>query len=262
MERVAFLIEGTQERIGCLLNPESLVMRRVAGVQPRRSATGMLTGEVLTDDPLLYTGGGRTEIDLDLLFDISLAGSSITTEDVRDLTGPLWRLAENAAQTGSHGQPPRVRIIWGKWNILGIVIAVAERLEHFTPEGVPRRSWLRMRLLRVSEPAAQTPGTEQPLDSTSISLEELQALEIPADGVLTHEIIGGAEEGEESAGGIGERLDEIASEAYGDPALWRLIARFNDIAHPLHITAGSLLRIPTVPGLESRASGSSGGNSE
>jgi hypothetical protein len=259
MERVAFLIEGTQERLGCLLNPESLVMRRVAGVQPRRSATGMLTGEALTDDPLLYTGGGRTEIDLDLLFDISLAGSTITTTDVRDLTGPLWRLAENAAQTGSYGQPPQVRIIWGKWNILGIVIAVAERLEHFTPEGVPRRSWLRMRLLRVSEPAAQTPGMEQPLDSTSISLEELQALEIPADGVLTHEVIGGAEEGE---GGAGERLDEIASEVYGDPALWRLIAEFNDIAHPLQITAGSLLRIPTVPGLETGAGGSGGGNGE
>jgi hypothetical protein len=259
VERVAFLIEETQERLGCLLNPESLVMRRVAGIQPRRSAAGMLTGEALTDDPLLYTGGGRTEIDLDLLFDISLAGSSITTTDVRDLTGPLWRLAENAAQTGSYGQPPRVRIIWGKWNILGIVVAVAERLEHFTPEGVPRRSWLRMRLLRVSEPAAQTPGTEQPLDSTSISLEELQALEIPADSALTHEVIGGAEEGE---GGAGERLDEIASEVYGDPALWRLIAEFNNIANPLQITAGSLLRIPTVPGLETGAGSSSGGNSE
>jgi hypothetical protein len=221
----------------------------------------MLTGEALTDDPLLYTGGGRTEIDLDLLFDISLAGSTITTTDVRDLTGPLWRLAENAAPTAGHEQPSQVRIIWGKWNILGIVIAVAERLEHFTPEGVPRRSWLRMRMLRVSEPAAQTPGTEQPLDSTSIPLEELQALEIPTDGALTHEVIGGAEAGE-GEGGTGERLDEIASEVYGDPALWRLIAEFNDITHPLQIAAGSLLRIPTVPGLETGTGSSSGGRSE
>jgi hypothetical protein len=262
MERVAFLIEGSQERLSCLLNPESLVMRRFAGVQPRRSATGVLAGEGLTDDPLLYTGGGRTEIDLDLLFDISLAGSSTTTTDVRDLTGPLWRLAENTAQTGSHGQPSQVRIIWGKWNLLGIVIAVAERLEHFTPEGVPRRSWLRMRLLRVSEPVTQAPGAEQPLDGTSISLEALQELEIPPDSALTHEVIGGAEEGESGAGGAGERLDEIASQAYGDPALWRLIAEFNDIASPMQITAGSLLRIPTVPGLETKTASSGGGSSE
>ena len=31
MERVAFLIEETGERIACLLNPESLVVRRIAG---------------------------------------------------------------------------------------------------------------------------------------------------------------------------------------------------------------------------------------
>ena len=52
----------------------------------------------LSDDPLLYTGGGRTELDLDLLFDVSLAGSSVATRDVRDLTRAFWDLAENAGQ--------------------------------------------------------------------------------------------------------------------------------------------------------------------
>jgi hypothetical protein len=59
MERVAFLIEDTGQRIGCLLNPESLVVRRTAGVQPRRSAGGALTGTSLPDDPLLFTEIGR-----------------------------------------------------------------------------------------------------------------------------------------------------------------------------------------------------------
>ena len=36
MERAAFLIEDTNQRIGCLLNPESLVMRRVAGLRRAR----------------------------------------------------------------------------------------------------------------------------------------------------------------------------------------------------------------------------------
>src|SRR5947209_8164329 len=96
MERVAFLIEETGERLRCLLNPESLVMRRVAGIHPRHSAGGQVTGAGLTDDPLLYTGGGRTELELDLLFDLSLAGSSFTSDDIRDMTRPLWELAENA----------------------------------------------------------------------------------------------------------------------------------------------------------------------
>jgi len=153
MERVAFLIEGANERIGCLLNPENLVLRRSAGIRPRALATGQLSGSGLSDDPLLFTGGGRTEIDLDLLFDISLAGSSIRSEDVRDYTAPLWRLAENATLDGQ-SRPPTVRFIWGKtWNIPGVVTAVAERLEQFTPAGVPQRSWLRLRLLRVDADA-------------------------------------------------------------------------------------------------------------
>jgi hypothetical protein len=154
MERVAFLIEETNERLGCLLNPENLVVRRFAGVQTRRSLTGQLTGAGLTDDPLLFTGGGLTELQLDLLFDISLAGSSVRTDDVRDLTRPLWNLAENAASPTNYARLPVVRFIWGKsWNIPGVVIAVAERLEQFSSTGVPNRSWLRMRFVRVGEPA-------------------------------------------------------------------------------------------------------------
>lgn len=57
MERVAFLIEDTGERLGCLLNPESLVMRRQAGIRPRQSVGGLVTGADLSDDQLLYCGG-------------------------------------------------------------------------------------------------------------------------------------------------------------------------------------------------------------
>ena len=112
MERVAFLVEDTGERIPCLLNPETLVVRRSAGVRRASSVGGRATGTELGDDPLIVTGGGRTELELDLLFDTSLldghgrarAGWPVpgrpaapgAATDVRDLTRPLWRLAENA----------------------------------------------------------------------------------------------------------------------------------------------------------------------
>ena len=35
MERVAFLVERTGQRTGCMLNPEGLTLRRSAGVLPR-----------------------------------------------------------------------------------------------------------------------------------------------------------------------------------------------------------------------------------
>ena len=243
MERAAFLIEESSERIGCMLNPESLIMRRVAGVQPRRSIGGQLSGVNLTDDPLLYTGGGRTELDLDLLFDISLAGSTITTDDVRDLTRPLWSLTENRAGSDGYGNPPVIRFIWGKsWNIPGVVIAVSERLEQFDMSGAPQRSWLRMRLLRVNEPPNRTPeptGLQQ-LETETPTPSELNQ-NIENDSVLLYETKSGGEDGDSN---LGERLDLLAFRQYGDPSFWQLIAQFNNIDDPNHVPPGTILQLP------------------
>src|SRR5262249_52942908 len=153
MERVAFLVEKTGERIPCLLNPASVVVRRLAGVRARQSSSGPLTGSTLKDDPLLHTGGGMTGILFDLLFYVFLAEADVTVGDVRDLTRPLTDLAEGSESDDGYSQVPLVRFVWGKcWNVLGVVTAVAERLEYFTAEGAPQRSWLRMRLVRVGAP--------------------------------------------------------------------------------------------------------------
>jgi hypothetical protein len=251
MERVAFLIEETNERLRCLLNPESLVIRRTAGVRSRRSLGGPLTGTGLTDDPLVYTGGGRTELQLDLLFDVALAGSSITSDDVRELTSPLWNLAENSARNKNFRQPPQVRFLWGKaWDIPGVVVAVAERLEYFTAGGAPQRSWLRMRLLRMTDSTLTVTAAGQPdLEIPAAPTEWPATLEPPAGGWDVHEMIGGAAAGEtgEAGGLVGERLDQLAFDYYGDASLWRLLAAANDIDDPFHIDSGTLLQIPTGP---------------
>ncbi len=164
MERVAFLIEASNQRIGCLLNPENLVMQRQAGVRSRRSASGQVAGPGSGEDPLLFTGGGRTQFDLDLLFDVDLSGSTIRAKDVRELTRPLQQLAENSVQNQNPRRLPLVRFVWGKtWNIPGYVTAVVERLEAFTPDGVPQRSWLRLRFVRADEaPKESAQGSSFP----------------------------------------------------------------------------------------------------
>jgi hypothetical protein len=248
MERVAFLLE-TGERLGCLLNPESVVMRRVAGVRPRRSARGALVGAGLTDDPLLYTGGGLTELQLDLLFDVTVAGSSITTDDVRTLTGPLWRLSENPTGALAARRLPQVTFIWGRaWNVPGVIAAVAEKLEYFTTGGAPRRSWVRMRMLRVPPPEAPATPTAQPLlIAEGANVPGLPGLATPGEpepqavDYPTHQVLGGADDRGE---GVGERLDEIANQYYGDPSLWRLLAAFNAILDPMHLAPGTVIQIP------------------
>jgi len=243
VERVAFLIEETGERLACMLNPERLTMRRQAGVRSQRSISGVVSGAGLTDDPLLYTGGGTTELLLDLMFDVGLAGSSIVTEDVRDLTGPLWNLAENIPDREGYGRLPLVRFVWGKsWNIPGIVASVAERLEHFTPEGAATRSWLRMRLLRVAETAETTVLEQPPLDHEELieALPESEITGTPAAAPTP------PEENEVHQYSANERLDDLATRYFRHPAMWRLLAGFNDLSDPLRIEPGTLLRIPPL----------------
>lgn len=250
MERVAFLIEETGERISCMLNPESLTVRRTAGVQSRRSLSGNLTGVGQTDDTLLYTGGGMTEMFLELLFEVTFTHNAEVTPDVRNLTAPLWQLAENAHRNEGYGQLTLVRFIWGKsWNIPGVVAAVSEHLDFFDSTGIPLRSWLKMRFLRVTEqlkeeveraplPVEVFPNQSLPDD---LAKEAQTVTETPNAEVKMHQYI------------AGQRLDQLVREYYGfygHPSLWRLIAAYNGISDPLNIEVGRIIQFPPLSVLE------------
>ena len=220
MERVTFLVADTGSRISCLLNPEKLVRRRLAGLRTAVSGSGVLAGPAASDDVLISTGGGRTELDLELLFDVELTpaqAAPAAAVDVRDLTKPLWDLAENGpTRTG----PAAVRFCWGLWNVLCVVTAVAEQLERFDASGTPGRSWLTMRLVRVPDP----------------NPAPVQALHATLDPGITDDGTAG-----------GERLDELAARYYGAPWLWRLIAVANDLYDSPVAPAGRTLVIPEPP---------------
>lgn len=228
MERVAFLIEDTGQRVRCLLNPESIEVRRTAGVHTRSSRLGPMATQGLTDDPLLVTGGGATELRLLLLFDLAVEGVDPSVADVRLLTRPLWDLAE--------GSPPAVRFIWGKsWNVPAVVLAASERLEQFDVGGAPRRSWLSLRLRRISEAKRNRDSGRKPL-----APQELAKVARARGGGLrtvARELRG------DGSGRSGERLDQMAQSHFGDPSFWRLIASTNNISNPLDLPAGADLSL-------------------
>jgi len=238
MERVAFLVDETGERIDCLLNPESLEVKRLAGVRPRATAGGPLVGAGLADDPLQFTGGGRTELVLDLVFDVEMVESSRQPEDVRSLTRRLWELSENTSQDHGAGRPPLVRLVWGKtWNVPGVIVAVAERFDAIAATGVPRRSWLRLKLVRVAEPGAAPPASfeEALVDAPGTA---------PVPGAGAAEAVQAVGDGQAGAGFSGVRVDLLAAEALGDPLDWRRLADHNDLPNPLDVAPGTVLSVP------------------
>lgn len=152
MERVVFVVESTKQHIPCLLNPESLLLQRRAGVETRQFNGGLVKNYDLKDDPLIFTGGGVTELTVNLLFDVNIPGIKVSHKNVRNLTDPLWRLSENEPRGKGHKHPALVRLVWGKaFSFHGVITNIAERLEYFTAEGIPQRSFLRIRMLRVAE---------------------------------------------------------------------------------------------------------------
>ncbi len=237
MERVAFLIEDTGEHLGCLLNPETVVMTRTAGVEARRSAGGKLTGSGLADDPLLFTGGGHTELRLDLLFDVDLAPANLHLQDVRQMTRPIWALAENSAEVERQRRPPSVRFVWGRaWNVPGIVTEVAERFDRFSPDGSPLRSWMRMVFVRVGQSADEEGGENYEL------AQRLPAVDLTAPPVDTLPVFGDGStaptgEGEPDGGAPvpdvppGE-LGRLSLQAFGTPLLWKLLLEYNNVDDP------------------------------
>ena len=245
MDRVTFIIENTGVRLTCLLNPEdkqdSLTINRTSGAT--REPGGSLSGGEQSEDRIVSHGRGDTRLELKLLFDVSLAGSSFQSGDVRDLTKPFWKLAEYQAQGSQANELRVVRLIWGKgWDIRVVVESVAERYERFSPNGLPQRSWLMLGLMRKHE---QTPPSNPPILHPATQMPTFEQLAAASDSNWgVHEKLGN--------GGQGEHLWQLAMLYYGDPRLWRLIALANDIANPLKIQAGKPLKIPPFKVLKGR----------
>jgi hypothetical protein len=236
VERIVFLVEETGERVSCLLNPETVSIRRWSGVTELPFELSPLNANVLSDDPVALTGGGRTEIELDLLFDVDLEPSKPPVEDIRILTIPLWRLTENAVRVESLTCVPTVWILWGReWSILCVIEAIAERFDNIGPTGAPRRSWISLRARRVSDVTmtldAGTAGvpTTKPLAAPDAPI----AVTATGDG----RVVGGFE---------GVRLDLVAAQLLGDPAQWRAISEANGIEDPMRVAAGTVLSAPTA----------------
>ena len=260
MDRAVFVMESDNSHLPCLLNPESVTVQRTAGVRLRALGSGPIVQDGSSYDSLLYTDGGRTELTLDLLFDVSLVsgiaqsnGSDATPapaiDDVRDLTRPLMELAQSNMPVGVEKTATFARFIWGKaWNLRGLVLAIAERLEYFTDAGVPQRSWLRMRFVVIPDDAEQDQEAKGPAGELPVLLDEEKKID-PRE-VLGHFTLSDAVTslGDSSS----ERLDEIANSYYGNPALWRLIAVFNGIDDPLADHSGRLLQVPPASAAESR----------
>jgi nucleoid-associated protein YgaU len=161
-----------------------------------------------------FTHGEPAVLNLELLFDTYELGL-----DVRLLT----RRVESLATVRGHGsihRPPICTLVWGAQGIFfeGVLTEVTSTFTLFSLIGWPVRARL------------QCTFTEWLSARREALLQFKQSPDVAKTRVVRR----------------GDTLSAIAGQEYDDPAMWRPIARANDIVDPRRLSPGQVLSIPVV----------------
>ncbi len=204
----AYLEPEKGSKIPCMFNPTELVISKsTKWNQPKVARKDAPDQE--------YQQGESGKLTIKLTLDTTDSGKSVTTH-----TDNLMNLMKATVpdQKAKVDRPPWVRFRWGRTHSFkSIVQSVDITFNYFASDGTPLRASLTLTLVQFEDEG------KWPLQNPTSGTPELHTLHTVKSG---------------------ETLDRISYQHYGDPALWRNIARVNQIIDPLDLTTGSMLRIP------------------
>jgi nucleoid-associated protein YgaU len=209
----AFIETETGTRIDCMFNPA-----RFAFSTSNRWESDTVPGK--SAPTKRFAGGDGGSFSLSLVFDTTRDGSAVTTHTNKlltlmkvDTSLPGYDAARN------NGRPPWIKFRWGAQihTFKAIIKSMDISFTYFSSDGMPLRANVEM-------------SCEQ------FEADENWARQNPTSGTpspnRTHQVR------------VGDTLDRVAAQYYGDSTKWRSIANVNGITDPLAIKPGQLLAIP------------------
>ncbi len=171
------------------------------------------------EDYGLVASDGLISLSLNLFFDTTLQG--YPPENVQNYTKKIVTLTQPRIGKDKK-RPPRCQLIWGmisgKYSVLladCFLESVTKKLTHFLEDGTPVRATLDCSFKEWKDPEKQQ-KIANPIDDPVRIVKR------------------------------GETLSSIATEEFGDPALWRLIANENRLINPRKLEPGTVLTIPPL----------------
>ncbi len=211
-DKAFLVIEGSAEQIPCMFNPSELSIQRTnAWENPSLAGQGVQTAR--------YNGAGAGSMSLNLIFDTTDSGKSVTTH-----TGKLMKLMDVDPSLGgtdeqsNNARPPYVTFHWGDLHSFEAVVSSLNlQFTYFSSTGVPLRAKVSLTLTQYQ--ASNAFGPQNPTSGTP-SPHRVHRVQ------------------------PGETLDRISARYYGDSTRWRQIASANGISDPLALRSGTLLSIP------------------
>ena len=178
------------------------------------------------DGPVLqYISGEATELSLSLFLDtyvpkkpaglLSFGSSEDASTDVSAITK---QIADATSIDGSLHRPPKVTFKWGSLNFVGVVTKFNHTYIMFTESGMPVRAKVNMTFKSLISPTdtRRKSPFESPDRSKYRTIRQ----------------------------GMG--LWDIANMEYGDPDMWKVIARENGILNPLDVRPGQVVKLPAL----------------
>jgi nucleoid-associated protein YgaU len=141
--------------------------------------------------------------------------STRSATDVRRHTDQVAGLAEIDQELH---RPPVCRLWWGRFDVFqGVLTDLSQTFTMFLENGMPVRATLSCTFLEV-------------IPQARVRVAELHSADVPRTRRLAR----------------GDTLQSIAAQEYGDPGLWREIARANGVVNPLRLQPGDVLVVPRL----------------
>lgn len=179
------------------------------------------------DGPIVqYISGDATELSVSLFLDTYVPGGSSLLSAVpglggnssTDVSAITKEIAESTSIVGSLHRPPKVTFKWGSLNFEGVITKVSHTYTMFTESGMPVRAKVNLtfRSLISPEDSKRKSPFESPDRTKYRTITE------------------------------GTQLWSLAYAEYGDPEMWKLIAKENGIMNPLDIRPGQVVRLPAI----------------
>lgn len=157
-----------------------------------------------------FISGNAGTLTVDLFFD-----TYEKTEDVRNYTGKITALLDINSELHA---PPVCKFVWGKLEFKAVIERISQKFTMFLDSGIPVRSTLNVTFKEyktIEEQMKETPRNSSDRTKQRVVKQ-------------------------------GDTLWQIAAREYGDPALWRHIAKANRIHNPGRLEMGTEIIIPPL----------------
>jgi hypothetical protein len=208
LEHLTITVERTDTELKVLYDPEEYTINK-----DNNFATQGVPG--LGAPIVQFVNGNQRTLEVELFFD-TWDTPTLPKPDVRQQT---TQIADLMVIDPELHAPPILVVAMASLQFRCVLSRASQRFVMFTKGGVPVRARMNCTFIEYLDP-------EQEAQAANLQSVDFSKVHIVARG---------------------ESLSGIAGVFYNDPQRWRPIAIANGIADPRSISAGQLLRVPSLP---------------